>query len=146
MSSKKHLQLAYGLAIVLLVVGAGSYAYTAFTATVLDEPVRIQYRSVAGKVLFSHKMHSGDSGYGFACYDCHHHPSDDESSLRACGDCHQGPLGEGVVLESCLECHDRDEVEETEITKKGDAFHHQCIQCHQEFEAGPEECSQCHVL
>jgi hypothetical protein len=28
----------------------------------------------------------------------------------------------------------------------GDAFHDQCIQCHREFEAGPEECSQCHVL
>ena len=146
MSSKKQLQLAYGLAIVLLVVGVGSYAYTALNATVLDEPVRIQFQSVAGKVLFSHKMHTADTGYGVACFDCHHHPEDDESSLRACGDCHQGPLEEGVVLESCLECHDQDEVEDTEITKKGDAFHDQCIQCHQEAEAGPEECSQCHIL
>ena len=146
MSSKKHLQLAYGLAVFLLVVGAGSYAYTALTDTGLDEPVRIQFKSVAGKVLFSHKMHSADTGYAFACYDCHHHPPEDESSLRACGDCHQGPLEEGVVLESCLECHYEEDVVDTEITKKGDAFHDQCVQCHQEFEAGPVECSQCHVL
>ncbi len=146
MVSKKQLQLAYGLAIVLLVVGVGSYAYTALTAKVLDEPVRIQFKSVAGKVLFSHKMHTAETGYGFACFDCHHHPEDDDSSLRACGDCHQGPLEEGVVLESCLDCHEQDDVVDTEITKKGDAFHDQCIQCHQEFEAGPEECSQCHIL
>ena len=85
MSSKKQVMLAYGLAIVLLVVGAGSYAYTALTTEVLDEPVRIQFQSVAGKVLFSHKMHTADSGYGFACFDCHHHPEGDDTALKACG-------------------------------------------------------------
>jgi hypothetical protein len=32
------------------------------------------------------------------------------------------------------------------VVGRGDAFHGQCIQCHQEFEAGPEDCSGCHVL
>ena len=129
MSSKKELQLAYGLAIVLFVVGVVSYAYTAFSAKPPDEPVRIMFNSVAGKVLFSHKMHTAASGYGVACLDCH-----------------QIPAEEGAVLESCLDCHEKEDIEDTEITKKGDAFHIQCINCHQDIEAGPVECSECHVL
>ena len=146
MSSKKDLQLAYGLAIVLFVVGVVSYAYTAFSAKPPDEPVRIMFNSVAGKVLFSHKMHTVASGYGAACLDCHHHYEEDEESMRACGDCHQILAEEGAVPESCLDCHEIEDIEDTEITKKGDAFHDQCINCHQDIEAGPVECSECHVL
>ena len=150
MSSKKELQLAYGMAIVLFVVGVVSYTYTAFSAKPPDEPVRIMFKSAAGQVLFSHKVHTAVSGYGAACLDCHHHYEEDEESMRACGDCHQIPAEEGAILESCYDCHDTDEdtdeAEGTKITKKGDAFHTQCINCHQEIEAGPEECSECHVL
>ena len=74
MSSKKELKLAYGMAIALFVVGAVSYAYTAFSAKPPELPVRIMYPSAAGKVLFDHKTHTADTGYGFSCYDCHHHP------------------------------------------------------------------------
>jgi len=146
MSSNRELRLAYGMAIVLFVVGVVSYAYTAFSAMPPDEPVRIMFNSVAGKVLFSHKMHTAASGYGASCFDCHHHYEEDEESMRACGDCHQMPAEEGAVLESCLDCHETEDIEDTEITKKGDAFHNQCINCHQDIEAGPEECSECHVL
>ena len=148
MTSKKELQLAYGLAIVLLVVGVASYAFTALSPKVLDEPVRIMYSSVAGDVLYGHKTHvAPDTGYGISCADCHHHPADDEeASLRACGDCHQETSEEAPLPESCLECHDADEIEDTEMVKKGDAFHAQCIQCHKEVGGGPTECSQCHIL
>ena len=146
MTSKKELQLAYGLAIVLFVAGVLSYAYTAFSAKPPAEPVRIMFKSVAGNVLFSHKIHTADSGYAVSCFDCHHHPAEDEASQRACGDCHQKPVEAGVFPESCADCHEKDEIEDSEITKKGDAFHVQCIACHQEVGAGPLECSECHVL
>jgi hypothetical protein len=146
MSSKKELQLAYGLACVLLVVGIVSYAYTAFSAKPPDEPVRIMYKSAAGKVLFDHKTHTADAGYGVSCFDCHHHPEGDETALRACGDCHTPEMAEGQVAESCLECHDADEVEGTEVMQKADAFHGQCVSCHQQAGAGPVDCNSCHVL
>ena len=146
MTSKKDLQLAYGLAIVLFVASVLSYAYTAFSAKPPAEPVRIMYKSVAGNVLFSHKVHTSEIGYSVSCYDCHHHPEGDEASLRACGDCHDLPIEKDTFPESCAECHENDEIEGTEMVKKGDAFHNQCIACHQEVGAGPEECSQCHVL
>ena len=86
MDAKKELHLAVGLAIVLLVVGVFSYA--AFSARAPEQPVRLMYTSATGKVLFDHKTHRADAGYGVSCGDCHHHPADDDSALRACGDCH----------------------------------------------------------
>ncbi|MGD2009937.1 MAG: hypothetical protein PVI76_02510, partial [Desulfobacterales bacterium] len=72
--SGKELQLAYRLAITLFVVGVAGYAYTAFSAKPPGEPIRVMYKTTAGKVLFDHKTHSADAGYGISCYDCHHHP------------------------------------------------------------------------
>jgi len=146
MRSKKELKLAYGMAIALFIVGVVSYAYTAFSAKPPELPVRIMYHSAAGKVLFDHKTHTADTGYGFSCYDCHHHPPDDESALRACGDCHNLPIETGQLPESCIECHDQDEIEGSEVSKRGDAFHFQCINCHKDAGAGPEDCNSCHVL
>jgi hypothetical protein len=47
---KKELQMAYGLAIVLFIVGVISYA--AFPAKTPDRPVRLMFQSIAGNVLF----------------------------------------------------------------------------------------------
>ena len=147
MTSKKELRLAYGLAIVLLVVGAASYAFTALTAKPSDEPVRIMYASAAGRVLYDHQTHvAADTGYGISCADCHHHPPDDDSALRACSDCHVANPEEGQLPEACLECHDAEDVEDTEMPNTGDAFHGQCIQCHKEVGGGATECSDCHML
>ena len=46
------MQIAYILIIVLLFVGVISYA--AFPAKTPDEPIRLMYKTVAGKVLFDH--------------------------------------------------------------------------------------------
>jgi hypothetical protein len=144
MTSKKELQLAYGLIIVLFIVGVLSYA--AFSVKTPDQPVRLMFKSVAGRVLFDHKTHTDDSGYGISCKDCHHHPEEDETDFRACGDCHSA-LPEGETFpEACTDCHGLDEIEGTEMMKKADAFHSQCIDCHKDNEAGPEECASCHVL
>ncbi|MFZ0612638.1 MAG: cytochrome c3 family protein [Desulfobacterales bacterium] len=144
--SGKELQLAYKLAITLLVVGIASYAYTAFSAKPPNEPIRILYKTTAGKVLFDHKTHLSESGYGVACYDCHHHPPEDESALKACSTCHPAEPAEGAVPESCLECHDAGDVEGTEVVKRVDAYHTQCIECHKSVGAGPVDCNSCHVL
>ena len=126
MALKKEQQFAYGLAIVLFVVGVISYA--AFPAKTPEQPVRIMFDSVAGKVLFDHKTHTTDSGYGLACADCHHNLEEGETEPP-----------------SCLECHEQ-QTEDADVPKRSDAFHIQCINCHQEIEAGPRECGFCHVL
>ena len=53
MTSKKELLPALSLTLVLLVVGVISYA--AFPAKSPDQPVRLMFKGVAGKVLFTHK-------------------------------------------------------------------------------------------
>jgi hypothetical protein len=147
MTPQKELKLAYSLAAILLIVGFISYG--AFPAKPPDEPIRIMYKTVAGKVLFDHKTHAAETGYALACQDCHHHPEDDaEAALQPCGNCHQ-ILPEGETLPAtCLDCHEPEDIEDVEITKRSDAFHAQCESCHQEGGIGPVEqrCSWCHVL
>lgn len=143
MNPKKELQLVYGLAVILLIVGVLSY--TAFSAKVPDEPVRQMFQCSTGKVLFDHKTHTAESGYGIACTDCHHHPADSEDRT-SCRVCHVLPK-DGSAPAVCLNCHDADsdEVKVENIMKQTDAMHQQCIGCHKEKGAGPEECSSCHV-
>jgi hypothetical protein len=146
MTPEKELKVAYGLAIVLLIVGFLSFA--ASSAKPPEEPVRKMFKTVAGKVLFDHKTHTSNSGYGVSCKECHHHPEGDEKeALRACGDCHQAPTEDAPVPKSCLDCHETDDIDGIEMSKKSDAFHSQCEACHKGVGAGPEEnrCSWCHV-
>lgn len=145
MTSQNELKLAYGLAVILLLVGVISYA--AVPAKTPDEPIRIMYKTVAGKVLFDHKTHASESGYGLACTDCHHHPDDEDAEMQSCGICHQIPPEGEKVPQACSDCHEPDEVEDSEMSNRPDAFHSQCESCHQEGGVGPEEnrCGWCHV-
>lgn len=150
MFSKNELKLTGAVAVCLLVIGVISYA--AFPLKAPDEPLRLMYTVAAGNVLYNHKMHTAAEGYGMSCFDCHHHPIDDESSLMACGACHLTPAKaqeaeENEQLnETCLDCHDEFDIEDTEMITRGDAFHLQCIRCHTDFGAGPGECAGCHAL
>jgi len=148
MTPIKERKLAFYIAGILLVAGAISYA--AFPVKPPEEPIRIMFTAVSGNVLFHHKTHSSDSGYGISCFDCHHHYEEDEPGLYTCKDCHQIPEEDESAPQACLDCHDETEVEDTEITNGTDAFHLQCMGCHEDFGAGPgegsEECSSCHVL
>ena len=65
---------------------------------------------------------------------------------RACIDCHTVPPEGQSFPSACEDCHAPDEIEDTEIIKRSDAFHSQCIDCHKDFEAGPQECSLCHMM
>ena len=155
MTPQKELKLAYSLAAILLIVGFISYG--AFPAKPPDEPIRLMYKTVAGKVLFDHKTHAAETGYALVCLDCHHHreePDDEEAvdkeePFRPCGYCHQIPAEGETLPKTCLDCHETDEIEDVEeISKRSDAFHSQCESCHQEGGIGPEEerCSWCHVM
>ncbi len=144
MFSKKELKVAYGVAVCLLVLGVISYA--AFPLKAPEEPLRLMYTVAAGNVLFNHKIHTVEEGYGLSCFDCHHHPPDDESALMACGACHLPPAEGEEINQTCLDCHDESEIEDSEMITRADAFHLQCVNCHKDFEAGPTECTACHAL
>ncbi len=126
MKSNKELQIAYGLAIILLVVGVLSYS--AFSAKTPDQPVRLMFKCVAGKILFDHNTHTVESGYGISCSDCHHNLEEGETDPQACGECHEP------------------ESQDEDVLSRADAFHTQCIDCHKEGGAGPEKCASCHVM
>lgn len=144
MTSEKDLKLVYSVAAILFIVGL--FCYAAFPAKPPDEPIRIQYRSATGNVIFQHAQHAAD--YDVSCFDCHHHPGDDDAGLIACSECHLKDPAEGAPPpEICLDCHGADEIEGTEMPSQPEASHNQCANCHKGIGAGPEkqDCSQCHV-
>ncbi len=112
---------AYCLAGMFFIVGIVCYA--AFPESVPDEPVRIMLNSTAGNILFDHKGHTSESGYGLECDACHLHGDEDEPT--ACGECHEP---------------------DSEDVKRLDAFHIQCKGCHEDEEAGPVNCNECHRM
>lgn len=144
MTPNKKLRVACGLAIALFLVGIVVYA--ASPEKHLPEPVRLVYKSTAGNVIFSHKVHANVPGYGLACQDCHHHPEYAETDFRACGDCHQTPPEGETFPAACYDCHALDEIEGMEVINRGEAFHRQCIQCHTGFGKGPSDCAECHLM
>jgi len=144
MTSGKELKLVLSVAGILFFVGLFCYAF--FPSKPPDEPVRIYYPSATGSVLFQHAQHH--AGYDVSCYDCHHHPIDDEAALIACSECHLKNPEEGAPPpDVCLDCHDIDEIEDTEMPSQPDASHDQCSQCHEGIGAGPvkQACSECHI-
>ena len=145
MTTPNQLKVALYVAIGLFLAGFISYA--AFPPQKPPVPIRIMFGGAAGNVLFSHQIHASDTGYGISCYDCHHHfPVEDISEVSGCGACHLHPERDAPDDHTCYDCHEADEVEPEESPKRADAFHDQCIQCHQEYGGGPVECGDCHVL
>lgn len=142
-NASKDLKLAYGIAIVLLIVGVLSF--TAFSAKAPDDPLRIVFTGAGGTVVFDHSTHA--SSYDLTCTACHHHPQEPEEgeSMTACKTCHVLPA-DGSLPKACLDCHAEDEVGVESVPKNTDAFHSQCIGCHKEIGAGPVECAACHGL
>ena len=124
MEVKTERLIAYCIAIVLFVVGVVCYA--AFPVKAPEEPIRIMLKSTTGNVLFDHKEHASEDGYGIECTDCHHDYEGDGSKPEACGECHE-PDGEDPM-------------------KKSEAFHTLCQGCHEEEGSGPTRCSECHVM
>ena len=89
-----------------------------------NEPVRVMFKGIAGKVAFTHKIHTED--YEIECASCHHNIEEDGDEYN------------------CRECHMPDSADET--LKSDEAFHELCISCHKSEEAGPVQCNQCHTF
>lgn len=121
MTSKKNLQTALILSIVLLVTGIACYA--AFPPPAPGEPVRLMFHNAAGKVLFGHSTHISD--YELYCLDCHHNIEDDE-------------------IYNCSECHEA--AGDEDMPGRSDALHANCIGCHEDYGSGPVECNSCHAM
>lgn len=121
MTAKGEQIFALALVVVCFVVGVVCFA--AFPPEKPEEPVRIMFKTTAGKVLFDHKTHVSEEGYGIACDDCHHDTQDETMSCSG-EDCH-GPQSEPT---------------------RSDALHTRCRGCHEEGGAGPVECTACHVM
>ncbi len=144
MTSERDLKLVLSVAAILFIVGL--FCYAAFPSKPPDNPIRIQYRSATGSVLFQHAQHVND--FDVSCFDCHHHYVEEEEVAVACGECHLKELEEGAPPpEKCLECHGEDEIEDSVIPAKTDAFHSQCADCHRNIGVGPlkKACAECHV-
>ncbi|WP_321514672.1 cytochrome c3 family protein [uncultured Pseudodesulfovibrio sp.] len=118
--------------------------------------------NAGGRVIFAHLTHVKD--YGYECADCHH---DDigRAFPVACGNCHPVEFGEKFRSEhgrrfaddiACLRCHverpsgplvaeERPIIED--IPLRADAFHQQCMQCHEENGGpyGDDTCHECHA-
>jgi len=124
MGATTQLKTAYILSATLFLVGV--VAYAAYPDKPPEQPVRMVLRNIGGNVLFDHKKHTAEAGYGIACKDCHHDMEDEKSKPTACGECHK-PAGE-------------------EALRRADAFHKNCQGCHEEGGLGPVECNRCHLL
>ena len=123
MEVKIERMIAYCLAAILLVVGVICYA--AFAKKAPEQPIRIMLKNTGGNVLFDHKEHMSESGYGIECADCHHDLENEGDRPSTCGECHTDD-GEDAPT-------------------RPDAFHKQCQTCHEEG-GGPVNCVECHAM
>jgi len=123
MEVKNERTFAYCLAAVLFVVGV--VCFTAFAKQAPDEPFRIMFKNTGGNVLFDHKEHLSESGYGLACDDCHHDLEE-----------------EGARPAPCAKCHNEDS---EDAPNRSDALHTQCKGCHNDG-GGPVKCAECHAM
>jgi hypothetical protein len=124
MEGKRETRFACVLGILLFLIGV--VAYAALPENAPEQPIRMVLKNIGGNVLFDHKKHSVEDGYGIACKDCHHDMEDEKSKATACGECHK-PAGE-------------------EALRRADALHKNCQGCHEEGGLGPVECNNCHLL
>ena len=116
---KKEKMIASVIMVVMLIIGFSGYAMVEKKSEI---PIRLLYKTTAGKAFFDHKTHSTE--YEIGCTDCHH---DYE--------------GEGMPS-SCIECHNKDGDE----MPRAEAFHSQCIDCHKAEDKGPVKCVECHIM
>lgn len=128
-----------------------------------DVPPRVLFDNSGGRVFLGHAAHADD--YGYDCADCHHDGVDDQRPVQ-CGACHPREFGPEFAAahqkafpseEYCQRCHDEapragmpeDERPDTDLLPtRADAFHGQCMSCHEAEDAGPygeDSCTSCHA-
>ncbi len=124
MDNKALRTVAYAMAAAFLLVGVVCYA--AFPKKAPENPIRIMFKNAGGNVLFDHKGHLSEEGYGIGCADCHHDIENEGDTPAACRSCHKS--------------------EEGDAPKSADVLHAQCKDCHNEGGSGPVNCSECHTM
>lgn len=149
-------------AILVVLLGVALVGYVAKPAK-SDTPTRVVLDNNGGRVIFTHAAHVEE--YGLECADCHHDDIEDQEAPLACGTCHPPAFDADFRAEhqkafstedACLRCHDdtptvpldddnRPYVED--IPTRADAFHQQCMSCHEEYGGpfGEDSCYQCHA-
>ena len=128
------------IAVLFLCVGMLGYFLT--PAKKSDMPSRIVLPASAGDVLFDHKTHY--SSYNLTCLECHHHPNTTNPSFVACTTCHTAEIDSKPYLPACAECHDTAMIANTLMLNTKDAFHAQCITCHETKKVPVTDCTDCH--
>ncbi len=103
------------------------------TFNVKNVPQKIEINNINGekdlfgKVIFSHKAHAEMAEMGDGCVTCHHKA-----------------VGENI--EKCSSCHTPDRVSSTsDIPDLKSAYHRQCMDCHQTWDA-ESKCESCHLV
>ncbi|WP_291327521.1 cytochrome c3 family protein [Desulfovibrio sp. UCD-KL4C] len=148
------------LIVAVLVIAAASGFL--FAPPVEESPVRVVMDNSGGRVIFSHAKHVEDLGYD--CADCHHDNIGQDKPL-ACVTCHPVAFDKKFRSEhqknfpdkkACLRCHDEvptgplakeDRPDTENIPLLSDAFHQQCMGCHEQ-DGGPygaDSCYKCHA-
>jgi hypothetical protein len=84
-------------------------------------------------VPFEHEKHNEMAGLDSNCVACHHYYED-------------GKLVKGMdsVGMACVECHSLDGEGKYGQPSLTDAYHLQCMGCHDQKDAGPITCGDCH--
>ena len=156
--NKKFVPIAVILVVFLGVAVAG-YVHVPAEQ---DVPARVVMDNNGGRVIFTHAVHAEE--YGAECDDCHHDDIGHDVSL-ACGTCHPAAFDEQFRAEhaaafpseeACLRCHDdvpqgplaeEDRPSVEDIPLRADAFHAQCMSCHEENGGpyGEDSCYECHA-
>ncbi len=113
----------------LLLAATVVFLLPAFTSQGLEEIPNDTFENAQRpSVVFMHDEHNEKAQLEDKCWFCHHTdgtaPSEDESSEGTpCADCHNDDSTTGLM----------------------DAYHKQCIGCHEKEGKGPLACGECHV-
>lgn len=156
---KRYVPIAVIVAVLLAIAAVG---YTTGNPQP-DVPPRVLFDNSGGRVFFDHATHA--EGYGYDCADCHHDGVDEQRPV-ACSSCHPKEFGPEFAKTHktafpsdayCQRCHYEAPVEgmpEDErpdpdlLMTRADAFHGQCMGCHEAEDVGPygeDSCTSCHA-
>ncbi|MDY6969171.1 MAG: cytochrome c3 family protein [Spirochaetota bacterium] len=124
MNKEAESKILLGVIIILAIVGIIGYSIGGS-----GSPIRVLFKTKGGPVVFDHKTHSEENGYGIKCDKCHHETEDE--MVYNCRSCHKP----GTEYDSI--CEDK-------------APHKQCIganciECHKEEGMESDNCKQCHM-
>ena len=129
MSLLRSALLCITFCMLVLALSAGAALSQANMTHVQEEAFPRDQRPPA---VFEHDAHNSQAGV-YDCSVCHHVYEDGEKV--------QGAMS---VNKECSDCHGVESTQDNSMPLMK-AYHEQCISCHQEEDAGPLACGECHV-